>query len=111
MGASENTVKNAVLEYLHAIRIFAWSNNTGAVRLHGRGGDRFMRFGKVGSADIIGCLADGRFLAVECKAPAGRLSAAQSDFLASIRDRGGVAIVARCIEDVERGLAEAGVKQ
>jgi len=105
----EGAVVNAVLEYLHARRIFAWRNNTGAVKVRSpSGGERFLRFGKVGSSDVIGCLPDGRFLGVECKAAGGRLSAPQADFIASIRDRGGVAFVAFSLEDVERELERAG---
>ena len=106
---AEGAVLSAVLEYLHARQIFAWRNKTGAVKVRGpAGGERFLRFGKVGSSDVIGCLPDGRFLGVECKAAGGRLSAPQADFLASIRDRGGVAFVAYGIEDVERELERAG---
>jgi hypothetical protein len=47
-----------------------------------------------GSADILGCLPGGKFLAVETKAPAGRLSPEQLEFLEKIRGIGGVAIVA-----------------
>jgi hypothetical protein len=109
MGAPENAVKNACLEYLKICKIMAWSNNTGAVKYkNGAGRDRFLRFGYVGSADIIGCLPDGRFLAVECKAEKGRLSEAQTSFLASVKECGGVAVVARSIDDVAATLAAEG---
>jgi len=42
-------------------------------------------FGKKGSADILGCLLGGKFLAVEYKAPAGRLAPEQSAFLEKVR--------------------------
>ncbi len=102
----EGAVLNAVLEYLHVRRIFAWRNNTGAaVARAPNGRNRLIRYGKVGSADILGVLDDGRFLAIECKAPGGRLTAPQADFIASVNARGGLAFVARSIEDVQRALA------
>jgi hypothetical protein len=109
MGKSdtpENRVKTEVLKYLKLRRIYCWSNPSGAVRI--RPG-KFMSFGKKGSADIIGLLApDGKFLAVETKAPNGRLSPEQKQFLAGIREQGGMAVIARSWADVDRALREAG---
>jgi hypothetical protein len=102
----ENRVKAEVLKYLKLRRIYCWSNPSGAVRI--RPG-KFMSFGKKGAADIIGLLApDGRFLAVETKAPDGRLSPEQKQFLAGIREQGGVAVIARSWVDVDQALREAG---
>jgi hypothetical protein len=67
-----------------------------------------MRFGKVGSSDILGCLPGGEFLAVEVKAPEGRLSSEQREFLEKIRGLGGVVIVARSALELDEALREAG---
>jgi hypothetical protein len=101
----ENRVKAEVLKYLKLRRIKAWSNPSGAVRI--RPG-KFMHFGLKGSADILGCLPDGRFLAVEVKAERGRLSPEQRQFLEEIGGLGGLAIVARSYRDIEAALLEAG---
>jgi hypothetical protein len=101
----ENRVKAEVLKYLKLRRIKAWSNPSGAVRI--RPG-KFMSFGLKGSADILGCLPGGRFLAVEVKAERGRLSPEQRQFLAGIRALGGLAVVARSYRDIEAALLEAG---
>jgi hypothetical protein len=101
----ENRVKAEVLKYLKLRRIKAWSNPSGAVRI--RPG-KFMSFGLKGSADILGCLPDGRFLAVECKAEHGRLSPEQRQFLTDVKAQGGLAIVARSYRDIEATLLEAG---
>jgi hypothetical protein len=101
----ENSVKTEVLKYLKLRQIKAWSNPSGAVRI--RPG-KFMSFGLKGSADILGCLPDGRFLAVEVKAPGGRLSLEQRQFLADIKALGGMAIVARSWMDIDQALREAG---
>jgi hypothetical protein len=109
MGKSptpENRVKAEVLKYLKVRHIKAWSNPSGAVRI--RPG-KFMSFGKKGSADIIGLLPpDGKFIAIETKAPDGRLSPEQKQFLEEIRGLGGMAILARSYRDIEAALIEAG---
>jgi hypothetical protein len=101
----ENRVKAEVMRYLKLRHIYCWSNPSGAVRI--RPG-KFMSFGKKGSADIIGLLPGGKFLAVETKAPAGRLSPEQREFLEAVKQQGGMAIVARSYRDVETALMEEG---
>jgi hypothetical protein len=101
----ENRAKAEVLKYLKLRQIKAWSNPSGAVRI--RPG-KFMSFGLKGSADILSCLPDGRFLAIEVKAEHGRLSPEQRQFLADIKAQGGMAIVAKSYRDIEAALMEAG---
>ncbi|WP_422932077.1 VRR-NUC domain-containing protein [Singulisphaera sp. PoT] len=98
----EAPVQRGCLQILAAKRIFHWrSNNIPAFDRHGN----FRKFaGMKGSSDIIGCLPWGRFLAVECKAPAipligqraGRLTPEQREFLEAINRNGGVGV---CISD------------
>jgi hypothetical protein len=101
----EGRVKAGCLRYLAKRGITAWNNPSGAVRI---APDRWMHFGKKGSADILGCLLGGRFLAVEVKAECGRLSPEQKRFLEEIGGLGGLAIVARSYRDSEAALLEAG---
>lgn len=102
----EGRVIADVLAYLKVLGVFAWRNNTGASQVKRPNGSLgFVRYGHVGSSDIIGLLPDGTFLAVECKAKHGCLSEHQARFLADVASRGGVAIVARCIEDVDKGIS------
>jgi hypothetical protein len=101
----ESRIKAECLKYLERRRIYAWNNPTGAVTI--RPG-QFMHFGKVGSADILGILPGGRFLAIECKAERGRLSDEQARFLAEIRGLGGLAIVARSFKDIASVLRREG---
>jgi hypothetical protein len=84
---------------------FAWNNPSGCTRI---APDRWVSFGKKGSADILGCLPDGRFLAVECKSKGGRLSPEQSAFLEKVRGMGGLAIVARSFRELEAVLRSEG---
>jgi hypothetical protein len=95
----------ALVEVLMALRAHpsvCWVErmNSGAAKV----GNRFIRFGWPGCSDVIGQLRDGRFLAVECKAPKGRLSTEQTVFLERIAGAGGVAFVARDLRDVLREL-------
>lgn len=53
----------------------------------------------VGSSDLIGITPDGRFLAVEVKTATGRVSKEQQTFIDAVRRSGGIAGIARSIED------------
>jgi hypothetical protein len=101
----ENKVKTDVMRYLKLRHIYCWSNPSGAVRI--RPG-KFMSFGKKGSAEIIGLLPGGKFLIIETKAPDGRLSPEQREFLEAVKQQGGMAIVARSCRDIEAALMEEG---
>jgi hypothetical protein len=109
MGKSdtpEGRVKATCLRYLEKRGIKAWNNPSGATRI---APDRWLHFGKKGSADIIGLIPpDGQFLAVETKTPGGRLSPEQRQFLADIKALGGLAIVAKSWTDIDRVLREGG---
>ena len=103
-GRKENEVLSECLRYLQLSGLFVWRNNTGAVKV----GSRFVRFGCVGSSDILGITKDGRFLAVECKREkGGRLSDAQKDFLGRIRACGGIALCVSSLEELKGKLEEA----
>ena len=52
-----------------------------------------------GSADIIGIAPGGRFLAVEVKTKTGRVSPDQTRFIEHVKAKGGVAGVARSVQD------------
>jgi hypothetical protein len=101
----ESHVLNAVDAYLSAVGITHWRNNTGMAQE----GSRFIRYGKVGSSDFLGICPDGRFLAVECKRPGGKLTREQSDFIDMINAQNGVAIVVNSIESLATQLKGAGI--
>jgi hypothetical protein len=102
----EGAVVKACLEFLELRGIYAYRQNTGAAEYQDKAGKkRFVRYGKKGVSDIIGVLPPGgRFIAVECKAPNGRLSEHQIEFLNDIERMGGLAVVARSVEDIENAL-------
>jgi hypothetical protein len=94
----ESAALAEVLKALRSNSAVAWAHrqNTGAAKV----GGRFVRFGWRGCSDILGMLKDGRLLAVEVKAPKGRLRPEQAEFLYLVRRFGGVALVARNCRDV-----------
>jgi hypothetical protein len=75
-----------------------WRNNTGVGRT--LSGQRVIRFGLVGSADLLGILRGGRFLAVEVKTAKGRQSEAQRNFQRMIESMGGIYVLARDVQTV-----------
>jgi len=52
-----------------------------------------------GVSDIIG-IYKGRFLAIEVKTPKGKVTEAQRAFIDRVNKEGGIAFVARSVEDV-----------
>ena len=64
----------------------------------------YKNHGGLGSApglpDITGVLKDGRGFWIEVKTDKGRLSPHQERFIANINDAGGLAFVARSVDDV-----------
>lgn len=101
----EQQIVAEILAYLAGRSdVYAWRNNTGALR---DGTGRVVRFGCPGSADIIGLLASGRFLAIEVKRKDGRVSDGQRAWGARIARLGGVYVVARSVADVAREIPPA----
>jgi hypothetical protein len=97
----EAPVLHDCLKWLHERGIYCWRNNSGTLWANGQP----VTFGYPGSADILGVLPDGRFLAVECKSPTGKQSDKQKAFEAKIVANHGVYILARSVEDLKNGLA------
>jgi hypothetical protein len=101
----ERDVMTVIHQTLSACGIFHYRNNSGAYKEK----NRFIRYGYPGSSDFIGICPDGRFLAVECKRPGGKLAENQREFITTINRSHGVAIVADSAESLVRQLKEQGV--
>lgn len=90
------------------LRVFR--NNVGAIKDRN---NRLVRYGLVtGSADLIGWQSVviteamvgqrfARFLSVEVKTPTGRLSPEQETWQAAVQKAGGIAVVARSVDDIK----------
>lgn len=76
----EGKVKDQVVKLLKEFDVYYFFPNT-----HG--------YGRSGVPDIVGCLPDGRFLAIECKAEGKEPTALQQRELDRIIDRMGLALV------------------
>jgi len=100
----ESLVLDGCLQYLELRGVYCWRNNTGTAKI----ADRWVSFGKKGSSDIIGLLPFGKFLAVETKTEHGRLSPEQSVFLERTRGSGGLAVVVKSWQELDKVLREAG---
>jgi hypothetical protein len=98
----------AVLKYLRLRTDVAWverlNSGAGQLQFAGGGASQWMRFAWRGAPDLIGQLTDGRILCVEVKRPSGKLRPDQHAFLDTVRKQGGVAFVARSVDDVKEHL-------
>lgn len=105
---AEHAIQQAIFARLGAVPgLVVWRNNTGAVK-DARG--QLIRFGVVGSADVLGVAGpSGQFIALEVKAPGGRVSEVQTRWGAAIRACGGVYLVVRSVDEAVNGLRAAGV--
>jgi hypothetical protein len=82
---------------------FFWLNNTGGAWVNGH----FIKYGKKGSADIIGCFK-GRFVAIEAKTGKGVQHKGQIEFERKICAAGGFYTVARTVDDALSFLSSIG---
>ena len=90
VSTPEGELVKTILSALPHYNVFAWRNNTGAVKTD----ERFIRYGYRGSADILGITQDGRMICIECKVKT-KLSSYQQAFLEEVKRRGGIAVVCR----------------
>lgn len=81
-----------------------WRQNSGALPT---ASGRIVKFGTPGAADLSGILDDGRRIEIEVKTASGRQSEQQKRFQAMIERFNGIYILARSIEDAERGIENA----
>lgn len=74
-------------------------NNSGYAELaHGR----WLKYGvgNPGGSDLIGWTSEGKFLAIEVKSKKGILTEQQSNFINEVNRSGGIAFMARSVEEV-----------
>lgn len=100
MKSHSSTETNISAEIqLAASRVGArlWRNQTGKYQL---ADGRWLSSGLcVGSSDLVGITADGRFLAVEVKKRGGKTSEAQINFINMVRAMGGVAGICTSVDE------------
>lgn len=102
----EKVIENAILEYLAHRDILAFKiKSQGTFDPTLKKFRRPSKYYKRGVADILGIYKQMP-LAIEVKSEKGRLSIHQKMFLQEFKSYGGIAIVARSVEDVEKLLGE-----
>lgn len=81
----------AVVERLNVMREVAWCHKFNTGHLRSPDGKRVIRFAFVGCADILGQMASGEFLAIECKVGKDKPTDDQRAFLERVDRSGGCA--------------------
>jgi hypothetical protein len=103
---NEQAIQQRIMLALSERGCLIFRNNTGTATASD--GSR-IRFGLcVGSSDLIGVSPDGRFLAVEVKTPTGRVRPEQVAFIEAVVAAGGIAGIARSVEDAVALIASCG---
>jgi len=106
----ETSIQRRIMLALSKAGCIVWRNETGAAHvgkvIYKKGRQvtldnaQMLPFGLCrGSSDIIGLCPRGRFLAVEVKTPTGRATKEQLNFIAQVKAKGGIAGIARSVED------------
>lgn len=117
MSKTENSVVADCFRYAQLRGAFVWRNNSRTVMVPGKGGKmRPMFFGLPGSPDIIG-VWNGRAVGIECKRPLGPRGGTggsvqtpeQVSFQREFERAGGLYVLARSSQDVERAMDNPGV--
>lgn len=94
---SESDIVRGCLELLRLRGVFAWRNNTGALKV----GARYVRFGTPGASDIFAVLKpSGRLAGIEVKTRKGRQSIAQKIFEKLLVEHGGEYWLVRSVDDL-----------
>ena len=98
-GRRESSIQRGIRLALSE-RFVLWRNNSGVATFPD---GSIVRYGVGdGGSDLIGIeRGTGRFVAVECKNAKNKLTPKQAQFLELVRNCGGIAVVARSVEDVE----------
>ena len=105
MIAAHTKLVREACEWLATNRYFAWPNQTGATKVDGR----FLRYGKLGSGDVILVLSPlGRHAELEAKTGRGVQRASQKAHQRMVEARGGLYLVFRSVDDLEVQLRAHG---
>lgn len=109
----EGLIKQAICQYLATRRdILFWVNATTGIYDPKRGIFRKNNspYSRNGVSDILG-IYQGRMLAIEVKSAVGKLTPEQREFLQEVSERGGIAFMARSVNDVIFELERQSTKE
>lgn len=103
----EKLIENHILNWLAWNKFFVWKNQS--VGIFDPVKKIYRKPNSIhhlkGVSDILG-IYKGRFLAIEVKSQTGVVSKEQKEFINNVNKEGGIAFVARSIEDVKKALEE-----
>src|SRR3990167_1185049 len=96
---SEQDIQKQIIDYLRIKKYVVFKHHsTGSTIREGK--PVFFAYGEKGISDVIACSPQGTFVAIEVKKRKGKASPEQLDFLARVKDCGGIAILAFSLDDV-----------
>lgn len=96
----ERDIQREIIKYLRIKQIFCWKNNSVGIYVEKR--KTYIPVGMKGISDIIGLLPTGQLFAIEVKVKNRYPNQNQKDFMQKINDSGGLAFVARSLDDVDK---------
>ena len=94
---TEAVIQSQIMIWLKLNNFFVWRNHTQGIRIKG---GLYVQNPNVGAPDVM-AVKHGMFFGIEVKAGrVGRLAPEQKEWLEKLVAHGGIAIVARSLEDV-----------
>ena len=109
MTTKENQVEKSIGQWLQVYKFFFWKTTSNG--FFDTKTKRFRKhvspFVKNGAPDFI-VVHQGYFIGIEVKSPVGRMSESQKEFMHDLRKAGGIYILARSIDDVEKEFQSRG---
>lgn len=112
MTRPEQSIQRAIVDYLRLAlpRAITFAVPNGGYRTRAEAGVLKAQGVVAGVSDLVILLPDGRVAFVEVKAGKGRVSEAQTDFLATVAGFGHLTAVVRGVADMSDRLTEWGVQ-
>jgi hypothetical protein len=100
----ETHLVRQIIDFLNYRGHLVDRTQSGMIRGDYKGKGWAVKLSRPGTSDITGCSKDGKFIAIECKIGKNKPTDLQNAYLEEIRKRGGIAIVAYDLKDVEAVL-------
>jgi len=95
---TESDIQRSIMLALSQAGCLIWRNNSGILK-NPAGIPIKFGIGNPGGSDLIGIAPGGRFIAIEVKTPKGRATPEQIRFIEAVKKHGGIAGIARSVED------------